>query len=515
MSSGSPPTADSTPSASKSVLSDSAPELGHPERNDEPPSPVKPKRRRRAAASDEKPVKNQMFYFVDASSSSREKRAHVMRHHVQEKRRQRKHSTAGDNDGHSQRNPWQGKLEYGDSDELHRIQRNSEEIATGNSALLSTGPVPLNPASQTNSPFASPVTMLDASRKDPFDSLPMVLGKDDLELVDYWTNKLTYWSGQNIYMKNAVFRAAMNHPLAFQAVVLTYCARWRAQLYGVKDCPAVQHHLGQTTKGIEDILNGSIHIDEDNFAMALTGMALQEERFGSKETAQRYADKAVQVFRPLSGSNIPVEVFMHYVRYVMIPANPVVDVDGQRWLLTFLRGAEELMAEQSKDIYISTVPQRRESFQMEGPLFPLLSSGPCPSQVPHDSRMYVVPGAPTQEICRTAALIYITAALWDYQDSASKTSRFLAHLSATVKAHSLDRYPAVETLVWLLLEEGHDADLKDPERGWSTGELLKTHKQLRPDLQFYFNEILMSFLMLVPPIRGIDAFEKELQATVG
>lgn len=36
------------------------------------------------------------------------------------------------------------------------------------------------------------------------------------------------------------------------------------------------------------------------------------------------------------------------------------------------------------------------------------------------------------------------------------------------------------------------------------------HKQLRPDLQFQYNEILFSLLMLHPPIRGIDAFEEEL-----
>jgi hypothetical protein len=41
---------------------------------------------------------------------------------------------------------------------------------------------------------------------------------------------------------------------------------------------------------------------------------------------------------------------------------------------------------------------------------------------------------------------------------------------------------------------------------------LKTHKQLRPDLQFQFNEILLSLLMLTPPVRGIDAFEEELNA---
>lgn len=124
--------------------------------------------------------------------------------------------------------------------------------------------------------------------------------------------------------------------------------------------------------------------------------------------------------------------------------------------------------------------------------------------------MYVLEGKPTQEISRTAALIYITAALWDFQDSPNKTNRFLEQLTTMTRDHGLDRSAACETLVWLLLEERWDADLRDAERGWSTGELLKMHKQLRPELQFRFSEILMSFLTMTPPIRGITAFAQEL-----
>jgi hypothetical protein len=122
-----------------------------------------------------------------------------------------------------------------------------------------------------------------------------------------------------------------------------------------------------------------------------------------------------------------------------------------------------------------------------------------------------VRNVPTQELTRTAALIYITAALWDYQDSSGQTGRFLNHLLHTVKKHELDRRPACETFIWLLLEENCDKDLKDSERGWSTGELLKIHKQLRPDLQFQYNETLLSFLMLMSPMKSVDAFEREVK----
>jgi hypothetical protein len=264
---------------------------------------------------------------------------------------------------------------------------------------------------------------------------------------------------------------------------------------------------------LEKILAGSEQIDEGNLSLALAGMALQEDRFGSKQAAEKYSDRAVQVLRPQAGLDREVETLFHYLRYVMVsPITTTIAADAQRWLITFLRGADELMGKHSTVTYLSAVPLRRDAFRMEGPLFPVLSSGPRPSQVPHNSRMYVVRGAPTQDMCRTAALIYITAALWDFQDSPNKTSRFLAYLCGLVQEHRLDRDLATESLVWLLLNEGQDADLRDPERAWSTGELLKTHKQLRPDLHFQFNEILMSFLLMTPPprIRGIDVFEEEL-----
>ena len=360
-------------------------------------------------------------------------------------------------------------------------------------------------------PIGSPITILDASRRDPFASLPMEYDSSDIELVDYWRNKLMYWSGQNLYLKNQIFRTAMGNPLSFKAVVLSYCARWKAQLYGLSDSTEIQRHVGQAAKIIDDITSGSVLVRADDLAMALGGMALHEGRFGSKQLAQIYVDRAVQVMRPRTGSNRPVEVFIHYIRYLMMPEGPDISLTEQQWLLTFLRGAEDLMQQHSSPDYLLQAPHRSTAFQMESPLFTLLSSGPRPSQVPHESRVYVVRNAHTQEVSRTAALIYITAALWDFRYSPNKTDRFLQFLSTTTRQHHHDRDPACETLLWLLLEEGHDSDLQDPERGWSTGELVKAHKRLRPDLQFQFNEILMSFLSFQTPIRGVNAFEEELR----
>lgn len=361
----------------------------------------------------------------------------------------------------------------------------------------------------------SPATILDASRKDPFESLP-ITSPADMELADYWTNKLTYWSGQNKYLKECAFKTAMNHPLTFQAAILSYCARWKAELYGHSNSREIEYHLSNAAKGVEDAVSGRIKIDGDSLAMALAGQALHEDRFGSKEKARGYEEHAIQILRTRPRTSGLAEVFLHYTRYVMMPRprqTPARWEDGQEWLVTFLRAAEGLMRSHNDEKYLASVPQRRTAFKMESPLFSLLSSGPRPSRVPEDCRVYVVRNVPTQEITRTAALIYITAALWDYQDSPSKTARFLVYLNNLVKRHELDRYPACESFIWHLLEENCDIDLKDPERGWSTGELLKIHKGLRPDLRFQYNETLFSFLMLAEPLRGVDSFEAEIFST--
>ncbi|KAL3439118.1 hypothetical protein BDV09DRAFT_158232 [Aspergillus tetrazonus] len=481
-------------------------------------------KRQKRISADEGPrsqSKSQTFYFVDSNSSSREKRAHVMRHHVQEKRRQQRYSHS--RNGSEVRAsgglypclPWERRAEVPEGADDGSVDISPPRISTpilDSPGTKETKLSRLKPVASASPPLPSPTTMLGASRKDPFDVLPIT--SSDMELADYWTNKLTYWSGQNKHIKDCAFKTAMAHPLSFRAVILAYCARWKAQLYDHSNAREIDYHLTNARKGVEDAVNGRIQIDGDSLAMAFAGLALQEDRFGSKEKAGEYEERAVQIFRAGARSSGLAEVFLHYVRYVMIPSPQTLtrSENSQGWLVTFLRAAEGLVVSHNNDDYLTICPQRRIAFQMESPLFSLLSSGPRPSRVPHDSRIYVVRNVPTQEITRTAALIYITAALWDFQDSPGKTQRFLIYLNNLVKKHELDRYPACESFIWHLLEENCDIDLKDSERAWSTGELLTIHKRLPPDLQFQYNETLFSFLMLAKPIRGVEAFEKELVA---
>ena len=356
-------------------------------------------------------------------------------------------------------------------------------------------------------PALGPLTLLSASRKDPFESLPISLDQNGYELADYWASKLSYWSGKNQHIKNMIFRTAMNHPATFQAVILTYCARWRARLYGIDDDPDVALHVGQAERAISNPGAAVPPFDADSLAFALTGLSLQEERYGSKRKSEQFEDRALQLIRPRAGSSQAVIIFLLYVRYLMSPRMSTIPQEGAQWLINFLRTAEELMAKQSSRYFLSLMPQRKTIFQFESPLYTLLSSGPHPTPVPDGDRRYVIRSCDSQETWRTAAMIYIITALWDFRESTSKTARFLDHLVSIVRENSLDRFPACESFVWLLLEEGYEADMRDPERGWSTGELLEIQKLLSPDLQFKFNEVLLSFLMLNPPAEGIDDYE--------
>lgn len=329
--------------------------------------------------------------------------------------------------------------------------------------------------------------------------------------MDYWNNKLAYWSGQNPYIKTQIIRLAKEHPVAFQATILTYCARWKAQLQGTPDTEEVRRHVGQARKNVQDAMAGILNVHPDYIAFALVSLALGEQRFGSSRDGQGYLQQAVQIMRGRTGSNPSVDTWIHYVSFILPPFNLPSDGSIPFQLVTFLRCAEDLMNKHKTPQYLAQVPDRRDVFLMERPLFALLSSGPRPSPLDHASRIYVVRNSQTQEVSRTAALIFITATLWDFRDSADKTARFLSYLKEIVGEHELDRQPACETLVWLLLEQGCDPDLRDPERAWSTGELVRAHRHLPPDLQFNFNEILMSYLTLSPPIRGINVFQEQLQ----
>ncbi|PYH77324.1 hypothetical protein BO82DRAFT_358291 [Aspergillus uvarum CBS 121591] len=431
------------------------------------------------ALQDQSSAMQTTYLFVDKNLSPRARRSHVMRQHNQKRYLQRM-TTQPYNHNHSARPPV---------------------------------PTPTSPRADDSWSPPSPATILDSSRKDPFDSLPAVTSVADQELADAWVSKLSYWSGQNQYIKRQIYKAAIAHPVCFQAVILAYCARWRARLNGLESSPEAEHHLIRASAMIQKAREEQ---SDDFLAMALAGMSLHENRFGDNESAAiEYEDQALGLLRmgPWQDSMSIAEVFLHYVQYLKMPREFSLGHSDRLMLVHFLRGAKELKLKHSTAAYLTSVPQRRTAFQMASPLFCSLCPGPWPSTVPQDLHKYVVNlNIPSHEVSRTACLIHITSALWDFQYEPDKTRLFLAHLNELVAQYKLDRNPACETFVWLLLEERCSPRLRDSERAWRMGELLKMIKKLPPDLRVEYGNILFSFLMLESPALEVGEFERRLLA---
>lgn len=366
----------------------------------------------------------------------------------------------------------------------------------------------------------SPRTLLDGLRDDPFSSLPMdfKVTWDENQLYDLWTTRLSYWSGQNIRMKEKAFRAAMRHRASFEALILGYCARWKPTLDGQSNDAMIQYYDSRVQFTLSNGGRGGVNdLDDDSLSLTFTGLMLQEERFGDKHKAQQYAQKAknVQLYRKSQPMDTACRSLLFFILCIMKPPSQSISMDEKLQLVDFLRTGDRFMTEHATKEYLRDVPRREDTFHFNGSINQLLSSGPRPSQVPYEIRSYVVnKNTPTMEWSRTAALIYIVLALYNYRGSKDKTARFLDHLHFLISEHDLDRNPACESFIFFLVEESCDADLRQPNRAWQTNELLNIHKKLPPDMQFRFNDTLLNFLMLVPPVNPVDDFEDKLNAVV-
>lgn len=370
---------------------------------------------------------------------------------------------------------------------------------------------------------------LTGLRKDPFATLAFDASVPWAEeyLADMWTSRLTYWSGQNPHMKNRIFQEAMRNRTTFEAVVLGYCARLEYKLAparedGYKDSSRVHFYESRVRQALttKRPYRSDQPFDEESLVLTLTGLALQEERYGDKDKACDYAEQAKELqlycqrqsINAVNAAYAACRPFLLYVLGTMDPRSSTVTSDEMAQLVDFLQMAHQAMTADNDENYLKEVPKRSAAFQFDSPLFQILSSGPRPSQVPLENRDFVVNvNKPTTEWARTAALIYIVLALSEFRQQKSKVVRFLDYLLRIIADYGLDRNPACESFMYFLLEESFDSDLKQPDRAWRTNDLLQIQKRLPFELQFRFNEALLGYLMLLPPITTVEAFEKGLR----
>lgn len=354
--------------------------------------------------------------------------------------------------------------------------------------------------------------MLSAPIETVVKLLPMEIGPIEYELVDNWLHRLTYWSGQNSYVKERVFRRAMQHPVPFRSMVLSYSARWKAHRAGITNQHLIDHYATQTELAVNNPLDHGM--DEDDLVMTLAGLHVQEERYGDQTKAVEYVEQALRIQRNRITLPDPVcQGILFFVYCMMMPRSYMISLEGMRSLVDFLRRGEVLVAEQNTQEYLVMVPQRASTFGYETELYQLLASGPRPSRVPMSDRSYVVNDVvPTTDWSRSAALIYIMTALWSLRHSPGRTSRFLNYLTAIVRQRGAYQDYSCESFVYMLMEEDCDYDLKDPHRLFLTAELLQIPKILPRDLLFRFNELVLGHLMMASRNDSVDNFERDLYA---
>jgi hypothetical protein len=326
--------------------------------------------------------------------------------------------------------------------------------------------------------------------------------------MDVWVSKLSYWSGQNTYMKQAVFREAMHHPMTLLVTIIAYTARYKNhnQATGVR--LAVDYATLAESK-LAEYMSMASDLSDCRIIMALTSLALQEERYGDKKKAHVLMDDAMARARPRTGQSPLHDTYLHYVYYTMAPRRPLDDPQEVHRLLSFLHSAQALSQKRN---FISQVPIWTDVFQFGSPLHFLLAPGPHPSSVPDSDRVWVITAASVHDTCRLASLIYVTATVLDHSNSPHACERFLEAAQSKIYERGLDRSTSSESLLWLFLEEPYPADLRNPWRAWFVGELMAIANKLTPQLCYQLGELLLRYLMLREPDLEIslEKFEQEL-----
>lgn len=364
---------------------------------------------------------------------------------------------------------------------------------------------------------------MSAATSDPFDTLPVRLNHEGHELVECWNQRLQYRSGLKPanYIKDIVFQHSATSSLTFQATIISYSARYKSQALGFGESPLSSKHVNMTSRWLTDYIHTQPEsLEKDNnICMVLVSQALQEARYGKRENARNYMRTAMDIRRRRPQLHRITNTYLFFADYTT-QTNPYLttNVNVQYFIFTsFLKNIENLMFSQSTPAFRAIVPQRDAVFHPGSILYHVLSLDPYStwSDSSLEKRTWdIMKGKQhyLQDLCRTACLIYINAALWDFRDSTKLTAAYLDHLQAKVEQHALDKNPAVELLVWLLLEEEHSPALRNRERATFAGEMLQIAKRLSPTLQSWLNKVLLAFLTLKAPIPGVVSWQESIHA---
>lgn len=154
-------------------------------------------------------------------------------------------------------------------------------------------------SSLNSSRSQSPTGPLTGQR-DPFQSLPMRLDKEDFGLVDHYSTVvpelMCNFKGMRLRSgvtannfnptRDIILPQAMNNPITFQATALAFAAGHLARLHGRDDTPNSQKHRMQTLRKLREHFFGQkTHSDDLDIMVAVLSLASCEDRFGENARA--------------------------------------------------------------------------------------------------------------------------------------------------------------------------------------------------------------------------------------
>ena len=153
-------------------------------------------------------------------------------------------------------------------------------------------------------------------QKDPFQSLPMRLDKEDFGLVDHYITvvpeQMCNFKGMRLRSgvtannfnptRDIILPQATNNPIIFQATALAFAAGHLARLHGKTDTSNSQKHRMLTLRALREHFFGQkVHSDDLDIMVAILSVASCEDRFGKHSRAWVHMRGCIAMLEKLLG----------------------------------------------------------------------------------------------------------------------------------------------------------------------------------------------------------------------
>ena len=247
------------------------------------------------------------FSFIDVSSKDARKqaRSHVMREFMRAKRSEDENTTQPTVDRWESQVSGRSSSATRQSTGLKNPRKIRSAVGLGlgrkdtdearNRKIVARRSNSSSDSSRSQSPTGTLTGM-----RDPFQTLPMRLDKEDFGLVDHYITVvpelMCNFKGMRLRSgvtannfnptRDIILPQAMNNPITFQATALAFAAGHLARLHGKTDTPTSQKHRMQTLRKLREHFFGQkTHSDDLDIMVAVLSLASCEDRFGENARA--------------------------------------------------------------------------------------------------------------------------------------------------------------------------------------------------------------------------------------